>query len=90
MLQPSDTLDMAPSDARRLGLHDGEQVRLNSRHGSAVLPLRITGAVKPGELFASFHRPDLFVNRVTSLHRDRLVKSPEYKVTAVRVESVGK
>lgn len=58
-------------------------------YGSAVLPLRITDTVKPGELFTSFHRPDLFVNRVTSLYRDRLVKSPEYKVTAVRVTSAG-
>jgi len=85
VLQPSDTLDMAASDAQRLGLHEGEQVRLTSRYGSAVLPLRITDTVKPGELFTSFHRPDLFVNRVTSPYRDRLVKSPEYKVTAVRV-----
>ncbi|HJV74831.1 MAG TPA: formate dehydrogenase subunit alpha [Noviherbaspirillum sp.] len=89
VLQASDTLDMAVSDARRLGLHDGELVRLSSRYGSAVLPLRITDTVGSGELFASFHRPDLLINRVTSPYRDRLVKSPEYKVTAVRVTKAG-
>jgi formate dehydrogenase major subunit len=87
-LQATDTLDMAPADAQRLGLRDGQAVRLRSRHGEARLPLRITEAVKIGELFTSFHRPELFVNRVTSGVRDRLTGAPEYKVTAVRVEAV--
>lgn len=87
-LQPSDTLDMTAGDAQRLGLHDGEQVQLTSRYGNAVLPLRVTDTVKPGELFCSFHRPDLLVNRLTSPYRDRHVGSPEYKVTAVRVTRV--
>ena len=87
-LQRSDTLDMALSDAQRSGLQDGESVRLTSRYGSVVLPLRVSETVKPGELFCSFHRPDLFVNRVTSPYRDRMVKSPEYKVTAVRVTAL--
>ena len=84
-LQPSDVLDMAPSDAQGLGLQEGETVLLSSRYGSVVLPLRLSDTVKPGELFTSFHRPELFVNRLTSPYRDRMVKSPEYKVTAVRV-----
>jgi formate dehydrogenase major subunit len=37
-------------------------------------------------LFTTFHRPELFVNRLTSPVRDRQVHAPEYKVTAVRVE----
>jgi formate dehydrogenase major subunit len=86
-LQATDTLDMAPADAQRLGLRDGQAVSLRSRHGAARLPLRITGTVKVGELFTSFHRPELFVNRVTSGVRDRLTGAPEYKVTAVRVEA---
>lgn len=85
LLRPSDTLDMAATDALRLGLRDGEQVEIASRYGKATLPLRITAMVRPGELFASFHRPDLFLNQVTSPCRDRIVKSPEYKITAVRI-----
>ncbi len=85
VLQRSDTLDMALSDAQRLGLQEGESVQLASRYGSVVVPLRVSDRVKPGELFCSFHRPELFINRVTSPYRDRMVKSPEYKVTAVSV-----
>ena len=86
VLRPSDTLDMAPTDAARLALRNGESVRVSSRYGSIVLPLRILEGIKPGEVFATFHRPDLFINRITSPHRDRLVNAPEYKVTAVHVE----
>ncbi|MDK2126838.1 formate dehydrogenase subunit alpha [Parachitinimonas caeni] len=87
-LRPSDTLDMSPQDARRLLLNDGEPVRIRSRYGEAVLPLRISPTIKPGELFATFHRPDLWVNRLTSSYRDNRVNSPEYKRTAVTVEPV--
>jgi formate dehydrogenase major subunit len=55
-------------------------------YGSAVLPARITDAVKPGELFATFHTADVFLNHVIGSRRDRFTDTPEYKVTAVRVE----
>ena len=45
------------------------------------MPIRITLSVKPGERFATFHFAEIFLNRVTSPHRDRHVRTPEYKVT---------
>ncbi|MBI3415808.1 MAG: formate dehydrogenase subunit alpha [Verrucomicrobia bacterium] len=86
MLRATDTLDIAPADARRLSLHDGERVRVRSRHGAAVMPLRLDARVKPGELFATFHTTGVFLNQLTSPHRDRVVMTPEYKVVAVSVE----
>jgi formate dehydrogenase major subunit len=85
-LCPADTLDMSPTDAAQLGLVDGDPVHVHSRHGGTTLRLRVTGHVRPGQLFTTFHRAELFVNRVTSPVRDRQVHAPEYKVTAVRVE----
>ena len=85
-LRPTDTLDICTEDARRLGVSTGEIVRIVSRYGSAEIPVRITDAVRPQELFATFHDPKVFTNRVTSRYRDRVVGSPEYKVTAVRIE----
>ncbi|KZE25916.1 formate dehydrogenase subunit alpha [Crenobacter luteus] len=85
-LAPSDTLDIAPVDAAAYGLKDGDIVRVRSRYGHACLPVHVTPAMRPGQLFTSFHRPDLFVNQLTSSVRDRLVHAPEYKVTAVRLE----
>jgi formate dehydrogenase major subunit len=85
-LRATDLLDVSAEDANALKLHDGERVRIRSRYGEAALPIRITSSVRRGELFATFHIAEAFVNRVTSPHRDRYVKTPEYKITAVRIE----
>ena len=85
-LHPADFLDISPDDAARLALQTGEQVRIRSRYGEAVLPLRIHPGVKTGELFATFHTTLASLNRVTGPHRDRHTLTPEYKVTAVRIE----
>jgi formate dehydrogenase major subunit len=86
LLRPTDTLDMAPADADRLGLRDGERVRVRSRHGEALIPARHDPRVKRGELFATFHTVEAFLNRLTSPRRDRIVMTPEFKVVAVSVE----
>jgi formate dehydrogenase major subunit len=87
-LRPTDTLDISREDAERLVLSDGEEVRVGSRHGEAVLPAQISAAMKPGELFATFHTNHVFLNRVTGLEYDTITDTPEYKITAVRVEKV--
>ena len=87
-LVPSDTLDMSPADAAAYGLADGEVVRVHSRYGHAQLPVRVSDAMQAGQLFSSFHRPELFVNQLTSPVRDRLMHTPEYKLTAVRLEKL--
>jgi formate dehydrogenase major subunit len=87
-LRPTDFLEVSLGDAEHLQLHKGDRVMVKSRYGSASLPIRITRRVKPGELFATFHDAAVFLNRVTSPRRDRYVKSPEYKVTAVRIEKI--
>src|SRR3990170_3042125 len=68
ILRASDTLDIHPEDARRLNLADGDLVRVASRHGDARLPARLTSALRPGEVFATFHTAEIFLNRVTSPH----------------------
>ncbi len=85
-LRATDLLDISKEDADRLQLHNGERVRVRSRYGEAALPIRITSSVKPGELYATFHTAEVFLNRLTSPHRDRYVKTPEYKITAVQIE----
>jgi formate dehydrogenase major subunit len=85
-LRATDLLDISAEDANRLNLHNGDRVRVHSAYGEAMLPIRITSSVKPGELFATFHTAEVFLNHLTSPHRDRYVKTPEYKVTAVQIE----
>jgi formate dehydrogenase major subunit len=87
-LRPADLLDISPSDAAWLGLASGDLARVTSRYGATTLPVHISDAMKPGEVFATFHTANAFVNRLTSGHRDR-VGTPEYKVTAVRVDPLA-
>ena len=85
-LQAQDLVDVAPLDAERLGITDGQTIRLRSRYGAATITARVSDAVKPGELFATFSSPEVFLNRLTSGHRDKYVQTPEYKVTAVNID----
>jgi formate dehydrogenase major subunit len=88
VLRPSDLLDMAPPDADRLGFAEGEAVRIVSRYGEATLPLHRNEAIMAGQLFATFHSAGAKVNMITGPHRDGSVGTPEYKLTAVRLERV--
>ncbi|MFI5356293.1 MAG: formate dehydrogenase subunit alpha [Opitutales bacterium] len=88
-LHVTDTLQLAPEDAARLGLADGETVRLRSRQGAAELPVTISGHVKPGEVYTTFHSARVFLNQITTSERDRYTQTPEYKVTAVAIEKVA-
>jgi formate dehydrogenase major subunit len=85
-LRPTDTLDISANDATKLALCDGEQVQVCSRHGHVSLPIRINTAIKSGELFATFHTADVFLNRLTGAGHDSIARTPEYKVVAVRIE----
>jgi formate dehydrogenase major subunit len=86
LLRPTDLLDISATEAAAAGLNDGDLVTVRSRHGAATLPVRISAAMKPGELFATFHDPTVFLNEVTGPERDRFTGTPAYKVTAVRLD----
>jgi formate dehydrogenase major subunit len=88
-LRPRDVVDVSPPDAARLGIGEGDVLEVESRHGRAQLPAHIDATVRAGELFATFHTPASFVNRVTGPGRDPITHTPEFKRTAVRVRRVG-
>jgi len=88
-LRPADVLDISPADALARDVRDGQRVRVRSRYGTAVLPARITATVAAGQLFATFHTTAVFLNALTSSHRDTVVGTPEYKVTAVQIERLA-
>jgi formate dehydrogenase major subunit len=87
-LRPADVLEVSPPDAKWLGLREGDGARVISRWGATVLPIVISARMQPGQVFTTFHTPRAFVNRVTSPLQDPATGTPEYKVTAVRLEAV--
>jgi formate dehydrogenase major subunit len=85
-LRPSDLLEMSPQDANAADLRDGDRVRLVSRYGAAELPVHVNADVRAGELFATFHDSNVLLNAVTGPQADHITGTPEYKVTAARVQ----
>lgn len=61
-------------------------MRVRSRYGDAVLPMHRAQGLRPGELFTTFHTAEVLINAVIGPHQDPYTHTPDYKVTAVRVE----
>jgi formate dehydrogenase major subunit len=88
-LQPLDELAVSPEDASELHIVTGEQVHVVSRYGELMMPAHVSAQVRPGEAFATFQSPQLMINRLTSRRRDPITQTPEYKVTAIRLEKAS-
>lgn len=87
-IRPTDTLDINPIDAKSLKLFPNDLVNVKSRYGEATLPVRLCEDIKRGEVFCTFSTPDSWVNKLTGPFRDQIVDTPEYKITAVRLEKL--
>jgi formate dehydrogenase major subunit len=89
-LRREETLDMSPEDAERLGVREGERVRVVSRRGEVEAPVRYELGLRPGLLFMTLHSPDeVDVNNLTIDAWDPKSGTAEFKATAVRVERVA-
>jgi anaerobic selenocysteine-containing dehydrogenase len=84
-LYPEALMELNPADAIRLGVKNGDPVRVTSRRGSIVLRIRVTEKTTPGVVFIPFHFAEAAANLLTNDVIDPQAKIPEYKVCAVRV-----
>lgn len=83
------TIDLSPEDAERLGMKEGETVRVASRRGSIEAPVRIDAELRPGLTFMAIHYPEeVDVNQLTIEAWDKKSGTAEFKATAVRVEKL--
>jgi anaerobic selenocysteine-containing dehydrogenase len=88
-LAPEAWLELHPEDARDLGVHSGDLVRVSSSRGEVErLRARVTSIVRPGEVFIPFHWDERCANRLTSDECDPISREPNYKQCAVRVEAM--
>lgn len=78
-------IEINDEDAARLGIADGSRVRVESRRGSIVSTARVSGKTNPGHAWMPFHFQDGNCNELTIAALDRVSKTPELKVCAVRV-----
>ncbi len=76
-------------DAARLGVAEGEFVRVTSRRGSIELEACISHRETPGSCFIPFHFREAAANLLTIDEVDPFGKIPEFKFCAVRVEKAS-
>jgi len=83
-------LEIHPEDADRLGVKEGELVKIISRRGECCLKTKLNGRgqPRPGLVWAPFHDTEMtrMINFVTIDAFDDTSKQPEYKLCAVRLE----
>jgi len=83
------SIDLAPEDGERLGVAEGDTVRVTSRRGTLDAPVRFDRGLRPGLAFMSVHFPDdTDVNVLTIDAWDPRSGTAEFKATAVRVEAL--
>ena len=75
-------------DAEALGIADGEVARLVSRRGELEAEAHYSERVYPGLVWMALHFAQAKVNWLLHDVGDPLIGTPEYKVSAVRVEPV--
>jgi predicted molibdopterin-dependent oxidoreductase YjgC len=89
-LRRGETIDLSPSDAERLGVREGERVRVVSRRGAVDAPARIDAGLGPGLAFMTLHFPDqVATNLLTIDATDPKSGTAEFKASAVRVEKLA-
>lgn len=89
-LAPEERVEVNPDDAARLGLNDGDWVRVTSRRGTVESRAWVTDRVGHGLVFMTFHYAEALTNALTNTAVDPIAKIPELKVCAVKVERAAK
>jgi len=84
---PESLVEINPQDADRLGIFDGQMVKVTSRRGELQAKAKLTERSAAGAIFMNFHFHEAAVNLLTNPVLDPIGKIPEYKVCAVRVEA---
>ncbi len=88
-LRQGETVDLAPEDGARLGVGEGERVRIVSRRGFVCAPVRFDRGLRPGLAFMTLHFPDeVLTNLLTIDATDPKSGTAEFKASAIRIEKL--
>jgi predicted molibdopterin-dependent oxidoreductase YjgC len=90
---PSVFVSVNRDDAERLGITDGDPVRIVSRRGATVAPAKVGTVVPAGVVFVPFHYgvlgEDHAANNLMAKLWDPVSKQPIQKMAAVRLERLA-
>jgi formate dehydrogenase major subunit len=86
-VSPEALVEINPIDARKLGISNGDWIKVASRRGEIEARAWVTERALGGIVFIPFHYAEAAANKLTIAALDPIAKIPEYKVCAVRVEA---
>jgi predicted molibdopterin-dependent oxidoreductase YjgC len=89
VISPEALAEINPADAIRLGIKEGNWIRMTSRRGSVEMRATITDRSQEGTIFTTYNHLEALVNFLTLDALDRLSRTPEYKLCAIKVEVLG-
>ncbi len=81
-------VELNTEDASRLGVSNGQNVKVSSRRGSIEVKAQVSERVGEGRIFIPFHYKEAAVNMLTNPALDPISKIPELKVCAVKIEKL--
>lgn len=87
---PGPVAELHPTLGQRVGVGDGDKVRLTTRRGEVVMTARLDSRIRPDTVFAPFHWGGVAcINRLTNPALDPHSRMPSFKVCAVAVSAVA-
>jgi predicted molibdopterin-dependent oxidoreductase YjgC len=86
-LRRPEAIDLSPEDGARYNVCEGERVRVSSRRGSVIAPVRFDPGLRPGLAFLTSHFHDqVATNDLTIDAVDPQSGTSEFKATAIRID----
>jgi assimilatory nitrate reductase catalytic subunit len=83
---PQPRCEIHPRLAQKLGIADGDFVKVESRRGRVVVRAQVVKTIRPDTVFVPYHWPlDRAANTCTIRAIDPVSNIPEFKICAVRV-----
>ena len=88
---PNSYIEIHVNDAKKLGLSQGDMVKVESVRGENILPIRVVNMTLEGVCFVPMHdqKGNRMVNFICSDVVDATSGEPDYKVSAVKITKVS-
>jgi formate dehydrogenase major subunit len=88
-LRRGESLELCREDGVRLGVVQGEIVRVVSRRGSVEAPVHFAESLRPGLAFMTLHFPDEVETNILTIDAiDPKSGTAEFKAAAIRIEKL--
>lgn len=88
---PQPFCELHPRLGEKLGVTDGDFVKVESRRGSTTVRAKVVKTIRPDHVFIPYHWPlERAANNLTIRALDPVSKIPEFKICAVRVAKASR